>query len=262
MGRSASCEIYSDPVDSVYLNEIEEADEEERLVLTGRFDGDLHRGGDTSEQVTDLPFDAALAWARERAALVYVDAEDGRFNAGSRSAGHVPDLPAEVEARIRTGGRRARRDWWLDRTEADEPMRYEVEVALSPGDLDAERRHEQRKLVEGIVRRMREEGFERVDYSAERLEAGLREIERQWQAAGQPEVLGWNVAGLEFEITAELDASEHRSVTERLRRLISEEIVQSTGREPYRREGEDLDGRWDLDIDVHPPGYDPPPLPI
>ncbi len=28
------------------------------------------------------------------------------------------------------------------------------------------------------------------------------------------------------------------------------------------KEDDDLDGRWNLDIDVHPPGYGPPPLPV
>jgi len=249
-------------LDSVYLHELEEVDEEERLVFTGLFDGDLHRGGDIADRIADLPFDEALAWACQRAPLVYVDAEDGRFSAGVKSAGHVPDLPGEVAARIRSGRRRARVDWWLDRTEADEPMRFEVVVTLAPGDLADERRREQQQLVEKIALRMREHGFEEVNFSAERLEAGLQEIERQWQAAGQPELFGWTAGGLDFEITAELDAPEHRSVTERLRRLISEEIVRTTGREPYRKEDDDLDGRWDLDIDVHPPGYDPPPLPV
>jgi hypothetical protein len=215
-------------VKRVYLHELEERDNEERLVFTGRFSGALHVDEDIAEEVEDLSFDDALAWARERADYVYVDTEDERYSAGSKSTGRVSDLPAEVAARIRTGRRRALADWWLDRGESAEPMRFEIDVALEPDDLAEERRSDQEQLVARIAHQMEEAGFENVRYSAERLEAGLRETERQWQEAGaKAGPFGFYGVDLDFELRAEIDAPEHRAVAKRVMALIADEVTRA-----------------------------------
>jgi hypothetical protein len=75
-------------------------------------------------------------------------------------------------SRIRTGRRRAQPDWWLDRGEEDDPIHFEIVVALGPNDLSNEARPEQERLVERMAERLRNEGLEGVRDSADRLEQG------------------------------------------------------------------------------------------
>lgn len=246
---------------TVYLREAEEADEERRLVRTGRFVGELHGAEEIEEQLDEASFEEALAWGRERSDMVLLDAEDDRYTVGAMCLEGYPALPAELLERIRAGRRRALQDWWLDRSERDPPMRFEVVVRLVPDDFAEERRPAQKRLVEHIAQTMRNSGYLRVRSSSRALERGLRELERQAEAAGHPEHFTW-FGRLEFEIFAEAGASEHRSLTGRLRRLIRQHILEQTGREPHEAGDEDLNDRWGLDIEVAPPGYKPPSLPV
>lgn len=245
----------------VWLREREGLDREGRVIRMGRFDGEHHGAGD--EFVEGLCFDDALAWARARSSRVYLDAEEELFSVGSQVDPTLPPLTDEIAMRLRSGRRRPLVDQWLDRTAADAPMRWEIVVGLMPDELAREARPKQEAVGERVVERLRQASFEGVSWSAEGLDAAVDDIDRQWQAVGEPDLLGWSTMhSCAFEVVAFKEAATHLPVAASVRELAIEEIRAATGIEPHERGAYELEGRWGIDVDVHPPGYVPPPRPV
>lgn len=246
----------------VWLREIQDVDEEGHLVLTGLFDGTLDEPG-VLEERRDLPFGDALEWAQACTEVIYVDVEDERYSIGARTRSHHSAMPADVAARLGQGRRRPPGDAWIDRDQDSPPMRWEIAVTLSPDELERDRRAEQEGVVASVVRRLEVEGCRRVTWSADSLDAGLADIDAQCEAAGRPEAYGWVTRhSLAFGVSAVADAPTHRLLLERIRPAVLAEVQAATGRRPWQPGAEDLDGRWGVEVEVHPPGYEAPPLPV
>lgn len=125
----------------------EEKDDDRRgSISSGRFSGHLETYGRTprgfdpdapSSRICDVPLADALRWARERAARIVVrvegDASEGtHYTAGDTpirwDGNELPTLPLDLELR-----RRRTPGWeFVDRTEADDPIEWEVSVDAMP----------------------------------------------------------------------------------------------------------------------------------
>jgi hypothetical protein len=214
-------------VTHVWLAQVEEVDDEGHTIHTGRFDCEFEERG-RRESAEGLPFAEALAWARARSDRVRIDAEGTRFSAGATPDRELPGLSPDVAERLERGSRRPYGDEWIDRDGSAPPTRWEVKVELSPDALAREDRAKQEQVVS--------------------------------RAAGEPEGFGWMIPqSLAFELVAVIQAPTHRPLLASVREAILEEVHVATGFEPYERGASDTEGRWGVEIDVHPPGYQPPP---
>ena len=102
------------------------------------FEGEVHLGTFSAHQegehalldvIDGVPLDDALAWGRERSAIVLVRlADSGYFWAGDEPVEGCPRWP---EGR-RVERRRPPGEEWRDRAPGDEPIRWWVEVDLKP----------------------------------------------------------------------------------------------------------------------------------
>jgi hypothetical protein len=122
------------PEDVVWISEDEDPFEPEGGMLLGTFSGHLDRGGSApADRFEGLPVEEAIAWGRARAERVYLRfGRSGYYSAGARKSREFPawpppDLPPL--ARRRPPG-----EEWRDRTEADEPIPWRVDVHLIPPD--------------------------------------------------------------------------------------------------------------------------------
>ncbi len=237
-----------------WLREIEAYDDERNAVCTGRFEC---RVGD---EAVELPYEAAVAWARERAERAYADVEWTRY-ALLGTDREIPPLPPELAERLRVGRRRPARDAWRDRVEAAPPVRWEIVVHLRPDDLRSEARPATERIVERVEARIAAAGCRDIARSSDELDAALADIDAQWRRAGKPEEFGWTTSSrLAYVLTATSDAPTYRPVLARVRAAALEELEAAAGRMPYEAGGGDIEGRWGLDVDVHPPGYEPQPV--
>ena len=85
---------------SVWISE--EEDDNDGVILTGRFSGFFEDGGpEKAETFFGLDLDAALAWGRERADRVYLTTWDQRYEAGVRRLGEYPPWPEGAPAPVR-----------------------------------------------------------------------------------------------------------------------------------------------------------------
>jgi hypothetical protein len=125
--------------------------------LTGRFYGHVDDGDRIADAFEDLSLDEAVAWGRARADRVLIRIGHGR---------HVPVEEADLTPPPR---RRIPSEEWKDRTEADPPIAWAVDVMLSPPDP----RVRQDEVVAGIA----EAAGGRWD--AEPLEGRLAETDAQ-----------------------------------------------------------------------------------
>ena len=237
-----------------WLREIEAYDDERNAVCTGRFEC---RVGD--EEV-ELPYEAAVAWVRERAERAYADVEWKRY-ALLGTDREIPSLPPELAERLRVGRRRPARDAWRDRAEDAEPMRWKVVVHLHPPSLRDEERAAHERVVERVAARLGAGGCEQLAWTSHELDAGLADIDAQWERAGKPDQFGWfTTYSLEFVLTGHTEAPAYRPVLARLRAAVLDELEAASGRRPYERGAEDIQDRWGAAVDVHPPGYEPQPV--
>jgi len=106
--------------DVVFIAEAEEP-EEDGWYLTGRFSGYLDTGR-MADSFEDLPLADAIAWGRARADRVLV------------RIGYAPHVPASEVEGLALAPRRVPDEAWKDRTEADPPITWDVQVLLSPPD--------------------------------------------------------------------------------------------------------------------------------
>lgn len=227
------------------------------MILTGRFDVHCDTAVVGLEHAEGLPIDAALEWARARAERVYLHVEGQRFTLGPGDR-----LPDELPARLRAGRRRPKGDEWVDRQNSEQPIRWEVVALLTPPTLNRGDRPAQQLVVERVVDRLRRHGLHEVVWSADGLDAGLGEIERGLAAAGRPERFGWVTEHeLAYRIVAYGKACTHRSLAATVRELALSELEAAAGVPPYEQGVTDIQGRWGVQIDAHPPGYQPPSIP-
>jgi hypothetical protein len=240
-----------------WLRELEESDPDGNAVCTGRFECECE-----DEVADELPFPEAVAWARERAARAYADIELERYVVIGEDR-EIPPLPEELADRIAAGPRRPAGDEWRDRADDAPPVRWEVEVELSPPDLSAGARPENEAVVERVAGRVAAAaGCDDVTWAGDELDAGLADIESQRPADGQEE-FGWMTTHrLAFVLTASAEAPTHRPVLARVRAAVLDELEAATGRTPYERATVDIEDRWGVEADVRPPGYEwrPPAL--
>lgn len=236
----------------VYVSEDEEADEQGRLIFSGRFSCAVDGSSSPEGFADDLPFDDAVAWARAQADAVYVRFEGSLYSAGARADPELlPWPPADLRSVLR---RRSRGEEWLDRTDADSP---EVVMQLSPPDCRVSERSE--AVVSRAADRLRAEGFGHVRWSGEGLAAGVEQIAGDWREAGSPAVFGWvGSSSMAFEARGEVDAPTHVAAAARARAAVAEEIRLATGTPPYGPEDEDLSGRWGIEVECRPPGFEGP----
>jgi hypothetical protein len=247
---------------AVFLDEIEELDEEDHVILTGLFSGSLQEE-DRVEEVEALAFDEALAWARSRAERIYVDVENERYSAGALRDPGLPPLPRRFAARAAGGRRRPIGDEWIDRAEDEPAITWQVIVEVSPDKLDRNQREAQEQVVGRVVRGLAEVGCGEIAWDADSLDAGLDDIDRQAEAQSDQQWVPWFTShALAFTVRALFEASTHRVATTIIRDRAFEELKQATGREPYEAGAATITGRWGLDVQVHPPGYVPPPRPV
>lgn len=246
----------------VFLWELEELDAEERVILTGRFEGYVEGPDGAQTGIADVPFDTALEWAQRSAGLACLDAEGRRWSIGRDPDHELPRLTDETVTRLRSERRRPLGDEWLDRSQEDRSIEWEIVIELTPDELARSARPRQAVVADAVVEALRRAGFERLRWSAAGLDAGLDDIERQQKQAGGAE-FGWTTChSLAIEITGGTSAPAHRPVVAALTEVVREAIVAATGRMPWEAGAEDLSGRWGLELDVHPPGYEPPPHPV
>jgi hypothetical protein len=226
-----------------WLSEIEERDPDGNALCTGRF---------ACGEGQELPFREAVAWARAHADRAYVDIEFERYLLIGDD-GHTSPLPPELAERVARGLRRPAVDAWRDRVDDAPPVRWEVEVALSPADLSDDARAEQ----ERVAARLAAAGLEEIVCSSDELDAGLADIEAQRQRAGTPKQFGWTtMRRLDFVLTAAVAAPSYRPVHARVRAAVLDEVEAAAGRAPYERGAEDIQDRWGVEVDVRPPGYE------
>jgi hypothetical protein len=110
----------------VLLDEMAEPDELGPMAVA-LFRGSLFSRSERQlEYVEGLTLDDAVAWARERAPRVEVRLIG--FNANSYSAGSEPTSAPPIETAPRIVRRRAAGWEFLDRTEADEPIAWDVVI--------------------------------------------------------------------------------------------------------------------------------------
>lgn len=106
--------------------------------------------------------------------------------------------------------------------------------------------------------RLARHGVTDLAWSAAELDAGLDEIETGWEAAGRPEQYGWTTLHeLDYKLLGYVEAPTHRSVTTTVEDLAVAELEAAGGHPPFLRGAEDIQNRWGVVVDVHPPGYEP-----
>jgi hypothetical protein len=229
-----------------WLSEIEERDPDGHALCTGRFECEGE----------ELPFQEAVAWARARADRAYIDIEFERYLLFGED-GQTPPLPPALAERAARGLRRPAVDAWRDRPDDAPPVRWEVEVALSPPDLGDAGRPAYEEVVERVAGRLAAVGLDHVTWSSDELDAGLADIEAQRQRAGAPAEFGWTTMHrLDFVLTAAVHAPSYRPARARVRAAVLEEVEAAAGRAPYERGAEDIRDRWGVEVDVRPPGYE------
>jgi hypothetical protein len=229
-----------------WLSEIEERDPDGNALCTGRF---------ACGQGEELPFREAVAWARAHADRAYIDIEFERYLLIGED-GETPPLPPELAERVARGLRRPAVDAWRDRADDAPPLRWEVEVALSPPDLSDAARPQHEQVVERVAGRLAATGLEEVVWSSDELDAGLADIEVQRLRAGGPAQFGWMTTHrLDFVLTAVVVAPSYRPVHARVRAAVLDEVEAAAGRAPYERGAVDIENRWGVEVDVRPPGY-------
>jgi len=115
---------------------------------------------------------------------------------------------------------------------------------------------ENERLVERVAGRLAAAGCDEVAWTRDELDAGLADIDAQWERAGRPESFGWTTSHrLEFVLTGSAEAPAYRPVAARVRAAVLEELGTTTGRRPYERGAVDIEDRWGVEVEVHPPGY-------
>jgi hypothetical protein len=110
----------------------EQGDPDDLFMLTGLFGGYLERDDDLVDEFEDLSAEQAIAWGRERAAVVLIRAGDSDYySAGVENPDQLPEWLSSPSA---LGRRRVRGFEALDNTEDDPPVLWDVRVeAKSPG---------------------------------------------------------------------------------------------------------------------------------
>jgi hypothetical protein len=110
-------------------------------MLPGRFSGYLDRGDRPVEEFQDRSAEEAIAWGRERAAVVLIrTGESDYYSAGEHNPEQLPTWPPPGLSlrRRRVAGFEA-----LDNTEDDPPVVWNVRVQADlPGAVDARPFHE------------------------------------------------------------------------------------------------------------------------
>jgi len=100
------------------------------IVYSGRFSGYHDTGVEASDHpgIEDVTLAEGLRWARERADDVRVRIGDELFSAGTAA---IEGLAVLADGLV-VERRRPVSEEWRDRTDADEPIGWQVEVDLTP----------------------------------------------------------------------------------------------------------------------------------
>jgi hypothetical protein len=179
-----------------FIAEIVEEDENLAMVLTGRF---VCEAGGAAREFDTLG--KALAWAGEGATRIDVELEGERYSATGGS--HLDPLPPAVIERAARGRRRLPGEEWRDRTAADPPIEWLVDLQLHPGEIerDGPVRAQQEAMVAAAVEALRAGRYRDVEILAGELDEGIQEIEDQDPGTGD---YGWTTdVSLAYEIGAQ-----------------------------------------------------------
>jgi hypothetical protein len=135
----------------VWISEDEDPFEPEGGMLLGTFSGHLDLGGPArADTFEGLTAEEAIAWGRARAGSVYIRfGRSGYYSAGARQSSEFPPWPPpDLPPLVR---RRPPGEEWRDRTEADDPIPWRVDVHLAPPDWNTEELAGERAQWEKIV---------------------------------------------------------------------------------------------------------------
>lgn len=178
------------PEGVVWISEDEDLYEPEGGMLLGTFSGHLDRGGSApAEEFEGLSVEEAIAWGRARAEWVYLRfGRSDYYSAGARKSREFapwppPDLPPLVR-------RRPPGEEWRDRTEADEPIPWRVDVHLTPPDWNTPQLADERARWEATVADIAAEAGA-DGWDGDQIEGFFADIEAARARSGGAEEFAW-----------------------------------------------------------------------
>jgi len=113
----------------VYIGE--NADPDDLMLWTGRFRGYLDRGRRCEAEFDDLSAEEAIAWGRERCAVVLIRVGDGDYYSAGELNPDPDELPQWPPEGLRLERRRVRGFEALDNTEDDPPVLWDVRIGAT-----------------------------------------------------------------------------------------------------------------------------------
>ncbi len=182
--------------------------------LLGTFHGHLDDGAAPPEEFAGLTVDEAIAWGRARARRVQVRLGSGGYHSAGvePSPGCPPWPPADLPPLVR---RRTPEQAWKDRSEADSPIEWAVDVWLTPSRLDPAELPSMDRAVAAAARSAGASGWDRAE-----LDGHLADIEAARRKAGPDEDVGWfSYHRPAYRVRLQVGAATHaRAIAEVLRR--------------------------------------------
>jgi hypothetical protein len=174
----------------VWISEDEDTYEPEGGMLLGTFSGHLDAGGSApADEFEGLTAEEAIAWGRARADRVYIRlGRSGSYSAGARKSREFPawpppDLPPLVR-------RRPPEEEWRDRTEADDPIPWRVDVHLVPPNWDTAELADERARWEATVAAVA--AVAGADgWDGDQIEGHFADYEAARARSGGAEEFGW-----------------------------------------------------------------------
>lgn len=110
---------------TVYIAEIEDFDD--WSILTGRFTAHVESDDDLYEEIEEVSADEAIAWGRERAAVVLIrTGESDYYSAGAENPHDLPEWPPPD---LHLGRRRMKGFEAMDNGKDDAPVLWDVRVS-------------------------------------------------------------------------------------------------------------------------------------
>jgi hypothetical protein len=187
---------------------------------------------------------AAVAWARERAELVYVRLPDEHFirSAGERAPPGDPEMPRwppEPGERV-----------------PEAPIPPALLVELHPDkyvtEFEPEAYAPRLNVVNHVRRALIDGGFEvRV---LPHTEPDPATIERRWRKAGRPEDFTWTASTrLTHELVLTADVDDIRALQSQALRAADAAMQDVLGHTPWRRHDERRKGDWGVTVNPHWP---------